>query len=441
VERVLGVGGMGMVVAAHHLELETTVALKFMLAKVQEDGEAAARFLREARAAARLRGDHTARVTDFGKLESGSPYIVIEYLEGEDLGDLVRRQGPLSIGLAARCVAQACEAIQEAHSLGIIHRDLKPSNLFLTRRLNGQPCVKVLDFGISKFTISTDRAELQKTSTGAVFGSPMYMSPEQMRAARQVSPRSDIWSLGATLYELLTGTIPFVAETVMELALKVAEESPAPPSTLRSDVPPSLDAIVLRCLQKDPDQRYQSARELGDALAAFAEDAGEVPVLAVTGLHAKHAFVDPTAETRSATPEPNAGLPTLTQATWGSTGRLKKSKRRRLRFALVAAGALLAALAMWLVTRAPQPEAAVHALPRGSELSVVSARAAGSLVSTPTPLVEATAQPVLVAPPSASVRPRPAPAPQQQRAPAVTRRTQTSAVKPPRQDDPFADPR
>ena len=420
VERVLGMGGMGVVVAAHHLELETQVALKFML-KAPDDGEAAVRFLREARAAAKLRSEHAARVTDFGKLETGAPYIVIEYLAGEDLGDLLRREGPLPLGLATRCIVQACEAIQEAHEQGIVHRDIKPSNLFLTRRPNGQPCIKVLDFGISKLTLSTsDPAGLQSTSTGAVFGSPMYMAPEQMRSARRASPRSDVWSLGATLYELLTGTLPFVAETVMELALKVAEELPPAPSALRASLPPELDAIVLRCLEKDPEQRFASARELAQALAPFAEDAQPNRAQSTPELAAPARF--------------SSDMPTLTQATWGGPRPLKRGPQRLVIPALIGAGLGVLTVAVWLTTRPTSeqpPTSFAHEAP-------ASSAATPSAVASEHPEVESAieAAPIAVVPSStpatsasAAIRPaRPQPKAKPKTKPRVS-------------DDPFADPR
>src|SRR5690606_21773595 len=185
IEQVLGQGGMGVVVAARHLQLDERVALKFLLPEALSNAEAVARFAREARAAVKIKSEHVARVTDVGTLETGSPYMVMEYLRGTDLGDLVHTQGPLPIADAVEYLLQACEAVAEAHALGIVHRVLKPSNLFLTRRADGSPSIKVLDFGISKVTTGAD-SQMNMTRTATVMGSPLYMSPEQMASARDV---------------------------------------------------------------------------------------------------------------------------------------------------------------------------------------------------------------------------------------------------------------
>ncbi len=268
VERVLGAGGMGVVLAATHMHLHQHVALKLMLPEAVKNPVLAERFAREARAAARLKSAHVARVFDVGVLETGSPYMVMEYLEGSDLASIVARQGALDVDVAVDCVLQACDAVAEAHSLGIVHRDLKPGNLFLTYRNDGRPLVKVLDFGISKH--ASTPADLSLTSSTEVIGSPNYMSPEQLRSARRADARSDIWGLGIILYELLTGRVPFVAETFAELASKVLNDPPLPLSTTRPDATPELARIVGRCLEKDPERRHRDVAELAAALAPFA---------------------------------------------------------------------------------------------------------------------------------------------------------------------------
>ncbi len=272
VERVLGIGGMGVVVAATHLQLQQLVALKFMLRTAMQYPDNVARFEREARAAVRLRSDHVAKVTDVGRLDDGAPYMVMEFLEGEDLDRYLKRYGPLPIQTAVDFVLQAAEAIAEAHALGIVHRDLKPKNLFLTQRLNGEPLVKVLDFGVSK-VVGTE--ELSLTATTQVLGSPSYMSPEQLRASRDVDQRTDIWALGAILYELLTGSVPFPASTLTQLTAMVISEPPRPIETLRHDLPPELRQAIMRCLEKPVDLRFQSVADFAAALAPFAS-AGSV---------------------------------------------------------------------------------------------------------------------------------------------------------------------
>jgi serine/threonine-protein kinase len=266
VERVLGVGGMGMVVAAHHLQLDERIALKFLLAEVAFHPDAAKRFVREARAAVKIKSDHVARVSDVGTLDDGLPYLVMEYLEGGDLAVELERRGRFSVEEAVELVLQACEAIAEAHALGIVHRDLKPANLFLTRRPGGVPWIKVLDFGISKVSSGTDVA---MTRTAAVMGSPLYMSPEQIRASKDVDARADIWALGVILYELVAGRGPFSSETLFELSVKIAVEPPEP-FPRAAAVPPGLQGVILRCLEKDRERRFANVALLAHALAPFA---------------------------------------------------------------------------------------------------------------------------------------------------------------------------
>lgn len=265
VERVLGVGGMGAVVAARHTELGEMFAVKLLLAHPETEPLAVERFLREARAAARLVSPHAARVVDVGRLESGVPFMVMEHLTGTDLHKLLRKEGPLPVDLAITAVMHACDAMAEAHSLGIIHRDIKPANLFLTRRPNGAPWVKVLDFGISK-QLGPEQGEL--TRTHDVMGSPYYMAPEQMSRARDAEARSDVWSLGAALFELLTGKVPFFGESLTEIVAAVLREDPPDVTSLRPDLPPVLDEIIHKCLQKRPADRYPTVVDLMEALAA-----------------------------------------------------------------------------------------------------------------------------------------------------------------------------
>ena len=208
VERVLGAGGMGVVVAARHLQLDQLVALKFVLPSALDEASAAERFLREARAAVRLKSEHVAKVLDVGTLDTGAPYMVMEYLEGDTLAEVIQRDSPLPVDVACDYMIQACEAMAEAHSLGIIHRDIKPQNLFLTKGVGGKPLVKVLDFGISK--MKQPEGAMNLTQTATVMGSPLYMAPEQMRSARNVDGRSDIWALGVVLYELPDQIAPFL---------------------------------------------------------------------------------------------------------------------------------------------------------------------------------------------------------------------------------------
>jgi serine/threonine protein kinase len=283
VERVLGVGGMGVVVAAHHIQLGERVALKFLLPEALDNDEAVARFAREAQAAARIKSEHVARVTDVGTLPGGGPYIVMEYLDGGDLASWLKRRGVLPIGVAVEFVLQACVAVADAHAIGIIHRDLKPSNLFCVRRSDGQLTIKVIDFGISKVSRASGSA-VPDTRTAAVMGSPPYMSPEQMRSAKDVTAQSDIWSLGVILFELMVGRTPFEAESVTELAIKVTNE-PAPLLRgFRPEIPAGLEAAVLRCLEKDRRARFRNVAELARDLLPFAPARARASVDRIAGI-------------------------------------------------------------------------------------------------------------------------------------------------------------
>jgi eukaryotic-like serine/threonine-protein kinase len=270
IERVIGVGGMGIVVAARHEQLDQLVAIKFVRDDALDNDEAVERFLREARSAARLKSEHVARVLDVGRLESGAPYMVMEFLEGNDLGQALTRDGPMAVDLAAALMLQVCEAVAEAHAAGIVHRDLKPENLFLTRTVGGSPKMKVLDFGVSRSTRLSDDPKAKLTRTSTMLGSPLYMAPEQMRSSRDVDARGDVWALGVVLFELLTARSPFEAGTMPELCLKIVQEPPLSLAELRPVLPPSLVAVVERCLEKDRNKRYADAAELATALEAFA---------------------------------------------------------------------------------------------------------------------------------------------------------------------------
>ena len=269
VERVIGAGGMGVVVAVRHRELGELYAMKFMLPAALANEQAVDRFVREARAAARLKSEHVAKVHDVGRLENGSPYMVMEYLNGADLEGVLAQQGPLSVSVAATYVMQACDAIAEAHDAGVVHRDLKPANLFLTKRANGSPCIKVLDFGISK-SVNPDEAANSMTRTTAIMGSPYYMSPEQMRSSKNVDHRTDIWALGVILYQLSTGRVPFPGETITEVCSGVLADDPPGLGQYLPGMPPEFEQLVRRCLQKRPEHRFGNARELASSLAPIA---------------------------------------------------------------------------------------------------------------------------------------------------------------------------
>jgi serine/threonine-protein kinase len=267
VDRIIGEGGMGVVVLATNVALQQKVAVKLLRASAVAHVEARGRFEREARAAANLKSHHVAKALDVGELPDGRPYMVMEYLEGQDLGDLIDKGPPLSTQEAVDFVLQACEAIAEAHAARIVHRDLKPRNLFLTSSVDGRPLVKVLDFGISK--IEGSPQDMQLTRTTEVIGSPSYMSPEQLRASRDVDSRTDIWALGVILYELLTKRLPFYGNTVTELVAVVLMEPYPSIRSMRPDVPQAIEDAVARCLAKRPADRVQTVVELAQLLEPF----------------------------------------------------------------------------------------------------------------------------------------------------------------------------
>jgi len=261
---IIAHGGMGVVFAATHFDLDRPVAVKCIRAELAHDEVISARFLNEARAAGRLRNEHVARVLDFGKLPSGVPYFVMEWLEGADLGTVLSQRGRLPVAEAIDYVLQVCEALAEAHAAGIVHRDIKPENLFVTHAVDGVPVIKVLDFGVSKQLCEKRGRSLTNPSRGV--GSPWYMSPEQIRTPQLVDARTDIWSIGVVLHELLTGERPFDGDTLPEVCAHVLSDPPRSLCEVRPDLPRRLDAVVRHCLQKDLGSRFSDVAELARAL-------------------------------------------------------------------------------------------------------------------------------------------------------------------------------
>jgi serine/threonine-protein kinase len=411
VDRVLGVGGMGVVVAAHHLHLDEHVAIKFLLPQALANAEAVARFDREARAAVKIKSEHVARVIDVGKLENGAPYMVMEYLEGRDLSAWLTERGPLPVEQAVEFVLQACEAIAEAHAMGVVHRDLKPANLYCIRRPDGALSIKVLDFGISKAT--GPGGSMGMTKTQAVMGSPLYMSPEQMESSKGVDPRADIWALGVILFELVTGRVPFEGEAITELVLKIVTAQPPLLTGMVPGITPALDPIIQRCLAKNRDHRYATVAELANDLLPLGPPSARLSVERIANImgaagqparknfHSSPPGVAATQAMAGSRPsitgggaagmpqqQPGPGqIPRMTDAAWGNTGGAP-APRQGPKLAVVLGGAALLMLltggAVLLVTRKTPPPAA-----------------ASSPVVAPTPSAPALPSAVVLDPPAA----------------------------------------
>jgi serine/threonine-protein kinase len=369
-EHVLGQGGMGIVMAGQHLLLDEPVAIKFLSAESLSD-EAIARFEREARAAVKIKSEHVVRVLDVGRLDSGAPYMVMEYLDGEDLAKRLRRLGPLTIEDAVDFVLQACVAMADAHAAGIVHRDLKPNNLFCARRSDGRLIIKVLDFGISKQNNARPSfVEHSVTRTGAVLGCPLYMSPEQVQSSRHVDSRSDIWSLGVVLFELLTGVVPFAGEAFGEVAVKIATQAVTPLRVYREDVPAELEQVVARCLEKSPAHRFGTVAELARALSPFAPAYAQPMVERITRI----VQASGTAASTLAAPPPRVIAQASSQGTvaeWSASNPVASNKLARAAAALL--GVTIVSLAVFVGEKHGSREQYANA---PSEVRVGASRAA-----------------------------------------------------------------
>ncbi len=417
VERVLGAGGMGVVVAARHIELDQLVAIKFVKDEALASEDAVERFLREARAAVKLKSEHVARVLDVGKLDSGAPYMVMEFLEGNDLGKILAQNGPLSCDTAADWILQACEAVAEAHGAGIVHRDLKPENLFLARTVGGSQKIKVLDFGVSK-AVGGSSGELSGlTRTRAMLGSPLYMAPEQMRSSRDVDVRVDVWALGVVLFQLITQRFPFEAETMPELCLKVVTEQPLKASAIRADVPAGICAVISQCLEKDPKKRFANAAELASALEPFVQVGSRVladRARQAMGVASGARTIPRTIVASSPTlqNDSSGSTPGITSAPWEraatqSTPHAAGSWRLPVAIAVVAAGCfggfLLFPRATPVAAKSDPPPVAALPPPVATTLPAPSRPVAEPEILTPPPEAPS-AQATVAPPPSAAQR-------------------------------------
>src|SRR5262249_16768175 len=274
-DALLGGGGMGTVYRATHLLIDRPVAIKVLSQRFVGDQTAQQRFRREARAAGRMQHPNAVTVTDFGATEDGYLYIVMELLEGRTLRDLLAHDAPLDPARAVSLMLQACAAVGAAHEAGLIHRDLKPANIFIEQRPNVPAVVKVLDFGVAKFAVEDHEDDYDTlTQVGAIVGTPRYMSPEQCSGAAQLTPAADVYSLGIILYEMLTGGVPFNAETPLAIALRQVSETPVAPREVVPSVPLELEQVVLHALAKNPPDRPANANELRRELHATAEELG-----------------------------------------------------------------------------------------------------------------------------------------------------------------------
>jgi serine/threonine-protein kinase len=405
IERVLGHGGMGVVVAARHLELDERVAIKFLLRSTLAIPEVVTRFAQEARAAVKIKSEHVARIIDVGKLENGAPYIIMEYLEGEDLGAWLEKRGRLPIEQASLFVLQACEAVAAAHSIGIVHRDIKPSNLFVIRLADGTLSVKVLDFGISKLT-GRDPSDMSITSTAALLGSPLYMPPEQMRLARDVDARSDIWSLGAVLYELVAGVPPFSGTTLGEVLTHVLERAPRSLRSAVPEAPVELEAVVNKCLQKQREHRYANIAELARALLPFAPPRGRLSVERIDGM--LRATGGDTTELASEWPLLHERAPgAATRASWGGTHSRPRASAP-LRTFIIAAASLAALVAIWwFVLGRPSAAPETPIVPVASGVTTPAVPVSASSAAAIEEHVVPTVDPAPLATPSAVFAPTP----------------------------------
>jgi hypothetical protein len=415
IEAQLGEGGMGRVLSATHLVLGSSVAIKVLKQDALAHAEVPIRFMREAKAASRLRNEHVVRVTDIGQLSTGEPYMVMEMLHGYDLATRLQK-GALEPARAVEYIVQACEGLAEAHALGMVHRDVKPANLFVTQRSNGTPLVKVLDFGIA--TAAIDSVDHRLTTTQSVIGSPSYMSPEQLRATRDVDARSDVWSLGVTLYELLADRQPFSAPTITALSLKIVSDPHAP----IAGIPLELMAILDKCLEKDRENRFASVGELVKALARVFPS-GKLAV-----------ETDPGA---AGWRLPSVAAQTTTGFTAGESAAIGKPRRKKRIWIALAAAAAAGGIAT----------AAVIAMTRPSPVTAPAASAAPPPAPQPQPQPQPPAQPP-PAPPAPAIAapvvveaPKPPPKPKVKKAaPHVAKPAPDVVTKEPEPDPPKVTP-
>lgn len=408
--RPLGSGGMGEVFEGLHQALGKRVAIKVLRSYAAEHPEYRKRFEREARAAASLRSPHVAQVTDVEVLEDGRPFIVMEYLEGRDLNDELELRGSLPVSEAVDYILQTCTAMSEAHGKGIVHRDLKPHNLYLTDHGGGRR-VKVLDFGISK----VDEGDASVTATSVAMGTPLYMAPEQMRSAKHVDARADIWSLGVILYELLAGRPPFDGENPTAVIAAVTVDTPKPLREHRPDVPEGLERVVMQMLEKNKALRQNNVFELGHALAPFSTAGTWEANAPSTSARGSLTSIPPATASAHSVDGLSATARRDTAASWSTHGARRALRRRQTNTILVTAGALtvLGIVGGVWATRDRMPEPAADIAPTTSPVVESNEVDEPDEVPAPEPLASTTAtasaKPAAVPPPRNPVRLGPKP--------------------------------
>ena len=419
IDRVVGEGGIGIVVAATHVHLEQKVAVKYLKPAACRQPVLCERFLREARLAAKLKSEHVVHVHDVGAAPCGTPYMVMEFLEGEDLGARLEA-GPMAVAQAVDVTLQACEALAEMHAFGVVHRDLKPENLFVARTASGAAIVKLLDLGISKVLDKNPESKRQAILTGVSdrFGTPQYMPPEQLGAATNVDARADIWAMGVVLHELVTGAPPFTGDSIPEICASVLL---APYAGLGGmDAPRGLEKVLRTCLAKKPEERFRNVAELARALAPLGpngsiERAKRIAVMILRGGESVRPMAPsgaPRVEAALAPPAPPPSpvatlrVPAPTLAAWADAKPSPPVPRRVGLGGKIAGGAAGVALAFILVAAVVAPHANRGVTPPRAgraitALAELSAREASWPVVEPPSPVEP-----MPAPPQPAPRPR-----------------------------------
>ncbi len=407
---------MGVVMLAVHEGLGERVVLKVLRREIAGDPENLERLRREARTMARLRSEHVARIMDVGVLEDQTPYLVLEYVRGESLRQLLQRRGALPAREAVGLALQVCEGLAEAHVNQVIHRDLKPSNLILSERPDGSPLVKILDFGIAKTSAPTVQT---LTETQSMLGSPLYMAPEQIRSARDVGASADVWALGVTLYELLTNKLPFQAFTTGAVIAAVLADDPVPPRQHVPDLPAGLEATVLRCLERAPERRFQDVGALAEALVPWGpDDAQAIAARTQRTLQRTPRQVTlPLVPPVPSTPERPSGTLQLTASRTATQLRTAPSSpppppgpRRGLWLGGLGAGLLaLAALLRPQSPAAPLPASKLLPAAASPAPGPPAASPPAALVSSPSPPASAPVAPALASTPAPALPPSAAP--------------------------------